>query len=86
VPAGSFDPNPWGLYNVHGNVGEWCEDNWHGTYDGAPTDGLAWIKEGSSRVVRGGYWSANPRFARAARRSMSIHENDRVGFRLARTL
>ena len=36
MPAGSFDPNPWGLYNVSGNVGEWCEDVWHGDYTGAP--------------------------------------------------
>ena len=49
-------PNPWGLYDMHGNVREWCLDEWHGNYDGAPTDGGAWLDGDGYRVVRGGSW------------------------------
>jgi formylglycine-generating enzyme required for sulfatase activity len=67
APVDSFAPNPWGLYNVHGNVWEWCEDIGHSSYEGAPTDGSAWIKEGQNgRVVRGGAWNDYPRNLRAA--------------------
>ena len=56
-PVGSRLPNPWGLYDVHGNVWELVQDKWHNTYDGAPSDGSAW-EEGDDvdRVVRGGSW------------------------------
>jgi formylglycine-generating enzyme len=47
----------WGLYDMLGNVWEWCEDGWHGSYQGAPTDGAAWTAEGSIRVFRGGSWA-----------------------------
>jgi hypothetical protein len=62
VRVGSFAANPWGLYNVHGNVWEWCEDAWHDSYVGAPADGSAWLQgdDNSSRVVRGGSWSGSP--------------------------
>jgi formylglycine-generating enzyme required for sulfatase activity len=88
VPAGSFDPNPWGLFNVHGNVWEWCEDRWHDTYQGAPGDGSAWISQGGQggRVVRGGSWSFYPGYLRAALRFRLSAESDGSGFRLARTL
>jgi formylglycine-generating enzyme required for sulfatase activity len=90
VPVGSFEPNPWGLYNVHGNVWEWCEDVWHDDYSGAPVDGTAWLHGGdaSRRVVRGGSWNSNPLFLRAAIR-YEISAGYRyayIGFRLARTL
>jgi len=98
VPVGSFEPNPWGLYNMHGNVWEWCEDTWHDNYKGAPTDGSAWLpkktnrgrksNQSSSRVVRGGAWYGDPRALRSAQR-FRITAVDRsyvIGFRLARTL
>jgi formylglycine-generating enzyme required for sulfatase activity len=86
VPAGSFRPNPWGLYNVHGNVWEWCEDAWHVGYSGAPTDGSAWISGNSGRVVRGGSWSSDPWYLRAAQRLRLTAVIDLVGVRVARTL
>jgi formylglycine-generating enzyme required for sulfatase activity len=60
--------NAWGLYNMHGNVWEWCQDHWHSNYEGAPEDGIAWLKEDSnaSRVRRGGSWINDPRDCRSA--------------------
>jgi formylglycine-generating enzyme required for sulfatase activity len=90
VPVGSFVANPWGLYNVHGNVSEWCEDVWHDNYSGAPVDGTAWLQGGYAikRVVRGGSWSGDPRFLRSAarRRLTTSFRCSNFGFRLARTL
>lgn len=56
--VGSFPPNSFGLYDMHGNVWEWCQDVWHGNYNGAPTDGSAWESGGNSqsRLLRGGSW------------------------------
>jgi formylglycine-generating enzyme required for sulfatase activity len=60
TPVGSYPPNAWGLYDMHGNVNEWCEDVWHPNHQGAPSDGSAWL-DGEDRepfrVVRGG-WAA----------------------------
>jgi len=58
TPVGSFQPNAFGLYDMHGNVWEWCEDVYHSNYDGAPTDGSARLSGGDSslRVLRGGSW------------------------------
>jgi formylglycine-generating enzyme required for sulfatase activity len=89
VPAGSFDANPWGLYDVHGNAWQWTADCWHVDYNGAPTDGSAWTTtcSGSGRFVRGGSWDSYPRNLRAAVRYRISGEYDRVvGIRLARTL
>lgn len=61
TPVGSYPPNAWGLYDMHGNIEEWCEDVWHYNYDGAPADGTAWLdgeQETPFRVVRGGWCSA----------------------------
>jgi len=57
-PVGEKKPNPLGLFDVHGNVWEWCEDVWHDTYQGAPNDGSAWVEGGDQdvRVLRGGAW------------------------------
>jgi formylglycine-generating enzyme required for sulfatase activity len=57
VPVDNFAPNPWGLYQVHGNILEWVEDCWHENYDRAPSDGSAWAAgECGRRVLRGGNW------------------------------
>jgi formylglycine-generating enzyme required for sulfatase activity len=59
-PVGAKKPNPWGLCDMHGNVWEWCEDAWHGNYEGAPDDGSVWGSDaaaGGDRVVRGGGWA-----------------------------
>jgi formylglycine-generating enzyme required for sulfatase activity len=81
----SFKPNPWGLYQVHGNVWEWVEDCWHGSYTGAPANGSAWITgECEYRVLRGGSWYFNPQYLRAAYRNLS-KPDDRLyywGFRV----
>jgi formylglycine-generating enzyme required for sulfatase activity len=70
--VGSFPPNKFGLYDMHGNVWEWCEDHWHNRYEGAPTDGSAWIDpkaaQDDPRVLRGGSWIFDPRLCRSATR------------------
>ena len=87
--VGSFKPNPWGLYDMSGNVWEWIQDHWHNSYEGAPTDGSAWLDGFSSeRVLRGGSWSGYPNYLRSAARgrNSSDYRFDYNGFRLARTL
>jgi formylglycine-generating enzyme required for sulfatase activity len=89
VPVDSFEANPWGLCQAHGNVLEWCEDNWHEGYRGAPDDGSVWAGgDASLRVLRGGSWGSIPWYLRSADRD-GAHPTNRgsdVGFRLARTL
>ena len=54
---------------MHGNVYEWCQDNWHENYEGAPSDGIAWEDESSSiRVLRGGSWYYSAQYCRSAYR------------------
>ena len=84
--VGSFSANPFGLFDMHGNVWEWCADHWHKDYKNAPTDGSAWTTNGNSetRVLRGGSWYHNPVNCRAAYRSGSSpgDRNNNVGFRV----
>ena len=69
VPVGSFRPNAWGLYDMHGNVWEWVQDCWNESYAGAPTDGRAWTDgDCQRRMLRGGSWFNPATFARSAAR------------------
>ncbi len=85
VRVGQFLPNAFGLYDMHGQVWEWCEDNWHDNYEGAPEDGSAWLSEVSiMKVMRGGSWVNNPSFCRSANRDnvMRDRHNCLIGFRV----
>lgn len=88
-PVGQKNPNPWNLYDMHGNVFEWVQDRWHDNYEGAPSDGSVW-EDGSRsiRVIRGGCWFRNARFCRSADRDGNNSDNriSFVGFRLMRKL
>ncbi|MDX2248815.1 MAG: formylglycine-generating enzyme family protein [Bacteroidia bacterium] len=87
-PVGQKLPNELGIYDMSGNVWEWCEDDWHSDYKGAPADGSAWIDagdRGSARVLRGGSWGNYPRYCRVANRDYTSPGNrvNYLGFRLA---
>ncbi|TRV09541.1 MAG: formylglycine-generating enzyme family protein [Microcystis wesenbergii Mw_MB_S_20031200_S109] len=71
TPVGQFPPNAFGLYDMHGNVWEWCADTWHDNYDGAPTDGSVWIENGNDNrsPLRGGSWFYFPFLCRSACRN-----------------
>ncbi|MFN2218193.1 MAG: SUMF1/EgtB/PvdO family nonheme iron enzyme [Anaerolineae bacterium] len=90
MPVGSFPANPFGLYDMNGNVWEWVEDDWHSSYDYAPDDGRAWNDDprGTFRVIRGGSWYDDAHNCRSARRNYVwpfLRSND-LGFRLARSV
>ncbi len=82
TPVGQFSANPFGLHDMHGNVWEWCLDDWHDNYEKAPANGIAWIdnendNRSQSKVLRGGSWDYDPEGCRSACRDV-----DDPGFRL----
>jgi formylglycine-generating enzyme required for sulfatase activity len=86
--VGSFSPNAFGLYDMHGNVWEWCADGWHDNYADAPVDGSVWqTKAGSAGVLRGGCWHDPPNLCRSAARLKYVANEgeDLFGFRVALT-
>ena len=89
VPVASFTVNPWGLYQVHGNVWEWTEDCYDPSYSGAQNDGSPRTAgDCKRRVLRGGSWGSIPRYLRSAARNRGLPDSRdySVGFRVARTL
>jgi formylglycine-generating enzyme required for sulfatase activity len=93
TPVGMFPANAWGLHDMHGNVWEWCLDDWHESYEGAPVDGSAWVdgaegqsskREGGRRLLRGGSWGGNPRGCRSACRGRGEPDGaiNFIGFRV----
>ena len=86
IRAGSFKPNAFGLYDMGGGVDQWVEDCWHKNYQGAPTDGSAWVEsQCASHVIRSGSWRNDARYVRPSNRD-SYDINVRYhthGFRVA---
>jgi formylglycine-generating enzyme required for sulfatase activity len=87
--VGSFGvANNFGLYDMHGNVYEWCQDHWHNNYEGAPTDGSAWLsnkKDSNRRLLRGGSWYYSPENCRSAFRhnyNLDYYYLNNIGFRV----
>lgn len=88
-PVSQRKPNPWGFYDIYGNVWEWVQDCWHDDYRGAPADARVWAGgDCSIRMLRGGGWDSPASYARSAvRGSYAAELNDAAnGFRLARSL
>jgi formylglycine-generating enzyme required for sulfatase activity len=83
TPVASYTPNAWGFYDMHGNVAEWCEDEFDGTYEGAPTDGTARITpdaEGVFRVTRGGsHWHYYTACRSAGRSMCRVDADEKTG-------
>lgn len=89
APVMSFAANPFGLYDIDGNVSEWVADCWHENYTRAPRDGSAWVNPGcAQRVIRGGSWGSAPDQDRSAFRQAASTDarSGRVGFRVVREL
>lgn len=89
MSVGSYEPNPFGLYDLYGNVREWVRDCWHNTYDNAPETAEAWVDVGCERrVIRGGSWDSKPSLIASSWR-YSLPADSRhllYGFRVARDL
>lgn len=86
-PVGMKKPNNWGLYDMAGNVWEWCEDVWHSDYETAPNDGSPWQENAAEqprRCLRGGAWNYDAFRCRSAYRSREWkhHATDHFGFRI----
>jgi formylglycine-generating enzyme required for sulfatase activity len=87
--VGAYKPNSFGLYDMHGNVWEWCADSWHHNYDRSPVDGSAWLNSiDSMRVLRGGSWGYAPNGCRSAYRFGfdKVKHNSFCGFRVVYSL
>lgn len=87
VPVHSFQDNPWGLYQMHGNVWEWCADAWNDNYQSGPMNGEVWSTGDSSRApVRGGSWLSIPCKLRSAKRDWDGRDlrGDTIGFRVVK--
>ncbi|MEM6751383.1 MAG: formylglycine-generating enzyme family protein [Cyanobacteria bacterium P01_C01_bin.38] len=90
TPVGQFPPNTFGLYDMHGNVDEWCLDDYHDNYEDAPTDGSAWFDEENNNlsqkqgrtVLRGGSWYLNPNYCRSASRDLNYDSRDNYNFNI----
>jgi formylglycine-generating enzyme required for sulfatase activity len=94
--VGIFPANPFGLFDMHGNIWEWCQDEWHQNYNKAPADGKVWVSDDDisdddnrTLVIRGGAWDINSQFCRSASRSNANWPEGRdylyncYGFRVA---
>ena len=83
-PVGTFAPNGYGLYDMTGNLREWCEDVYVDSFEGTPTDGSAQISGGSFRVVRGGSWGYSAKYVRSTYRNWDPpwYANSHLGFRV----
>jgi formylglycine-generating enzyme required for sulfatase activity/DNA-binding winged helix-turn-helix (wHTH) protein len=90
APVGSFKPNPWGLFDVHGNAWEWVEDCWKSRLPDGPTDGSAWLQSGRCEVgvIRGGSFASGLQRVRSAYRAslQAARRQYHVGFRVALSL
>lgn len=84
--VGTFPANFFGLFDMHGNIWEWCQDEWHKNYNGAPKDGSAWLvdNDNQNRLLRGGSWGNDPRSCRSACRIFyaRVNRDFIVGFRV----
>jgi formylglycine-generating enzyme required for sulfatase activity len=89
-PVGQKLPNAFGLYDMHGNVWEWCQDYYHESYTGAPTDGSAWLsgENPNYRVIRGGSWEDDGVRLRSANRDSLplLIRGNHIGFRVVAAL
>jgi formylglycine-generating enzyme required for sulfatase activity len=89
VEVGSYSPNAFGLYDMHGNAWEWVQDCWNSNYNGAPVDGSAWaVGECDKRIPRGGSWQLNAKLLRSAQRAWLLpnFRSSNNGFRVAKSL